>query len=153
MYQLLDKNWCIFVSTNGHVCPVIDTPVIDTSGNWYRLFWYQFVDYLYTVNTLKHQFQIKTLILVSCKFWQSTTKGDVLTVYTICWLLHIALYKFKCFLFECWFYVRPSDLCSLFKVRHFMGSLIMTSIKCSKKRFLDSHGNQTWALLDRSHLL
>ena len=43
--------------------------------------------------------------------------------------------------FECLFYVRPLDFSSLFKVRHVMGALIMTSIECKEKRFGLSRGS------------
>ena len=37
------------------------------------------------------------------------------------------------FLFECSFYVRQSDFCSLIKIRHVMGALNMTPIKYMEK--------------------
>ena len=45
----------------------------------------------------------------------------------------------------CLFHVRPSDFCSLYKVRHVMGALIMTSIEHMEKVY-DSSGNRTRAL-------
>ena len=36
----------------------------------------------------------------------------------------------------CFFNVRPSDFCNLFKVRHVMGALIMTAIEYTEKSFI-----------------
>ena len=54
-------------------------------------------------------------------------------------------------LFYCLLYVRPSNFCSLFKVRLVMGAKIMTSIYYVEKVALT--GNRTRALQDRSLLL
>ena len=45
-------------------------------------------------------------------------------------------------LFECLFYVRETDFSSLFKVRHVMGALIMTSIDSVEKSRLLRVSNQ-----------
>ena len=50
------------------------------------------------------------------------------------------------FLFECLFYVWPSDFGRLSKVRHVMGALILTSIGYLENDFLEYHGNRTRAL-------
>ena len=42
---------------------------------------------------------------------------------------------------ECFFYVRPSYFCSLFKVRHVIGALNMTSIEYKGEK-IDTRGNR-----------
>ena len=64
---------------------------------------------------------------------------------------YLAASSCSMFLFECLFYVRPSDFCSILKVRHVMGALIRTSIEYTEKVVLESRENRTRAQSNLSH--
>ena len=56
-------------------------------------------------------------------------KSIILNIYLTLIVIYIDM------LFKCLFYVRPSDFSRLFKVRHVIGALIMTSIEHTGKSF------------------